>query len=221
MSWSWKKALHLLRRGINKGEATAEELLDFYVQLADHDTNWGAAMQPLVERAYAEGIVPRELIAEIGHYTTAPFAQARQVDPPYGVTWYLPKNPIWNLPLSALRLGELRGEPRYSPGPFASWVGFRALAVDSRMRRVFGLRELQGAHESRHPLEGRVKIGAEAFRAFTSSQMFELPGHRRADARARRLVDVATLHVCFADWPWPSHGYGPSYEDPDHPLPRL
>jgi len=216
VSWNWKTALRELRKQIRAGAATADGLLDFYTQLADVDPDWGTHVTPLVEQSLQEGVVSRALISEIGHYTTAAFQVAEQGER-FSTTWSLPPNPVWNLPAEAIDVGELRGESRLTRGPFASIAGWRALAVDSEFRRVFGPRELLSPRESGYSLEGRVKLGGDVIRAFTSSQMFAVfnEGYER-----ERLVDVATLYVCFADWP--SHGYSPLiYDDPNHPLPRI
>jgi len=53
---------------------------------------------------------------------------------------------------------------------------------------IHGERSLDKAQESGYQLEGKVTLGGDRWRAFTSSQLFELP--------SGKLVDVAILHVC-------------------------
>lgn len=55
---------------------------------------------------------------------------------------------------------------------------------------VYGKRTLTRPQQSGYQLEGRVSIGGKRYRAFTSSQLFELPDGR--------LIDAATIHACGA-----------------------
>jgi hypothetical protein len=53
--------------------------------------------------------------------------------------------------------------------------------------KVYGVRSLSRPRESGYRMEGRVSVGGESRRAFTSSQLFLVDG---------RLVDVGILYVC-------------------------
>lgn len=213
MTWTWKRAVHALRKRINAGDfAVGEDIIDFWVASSEFDPTWHEAMKPLAQQALAEKTVPLQLIQETGHYTQAEFVQAQPDGTMYTTTWLLPRNDVWNVPEG----GEVRGEMTMTRGPFASVQSYAALAVDSRFRRVFGWRRLQSPREDGYNLRGRVSLGGELFPAFTSSQLFR---HRAEPGAGFGLVDVATLYVSFGDWP--TGGYDRPYVTAEHPLPKL
>lgn len=93
---------------------------------------------------------------------------------------------------------EIRGELK-TFGPWRIPISYRALTTSSRWddtrgytialsQTFFGPRTMTNVHQSGYVLEGRVSVNGRKHRAFTSSQLFELP--------SGRLVNVATIHVC-------------------------
>ncbi len=102
-----------------------------------------------------------------------------------------------------IKAGQQRGKLT-TQGPWGIPVSYKALATTQIWEdsvpwdlspglpigslRVFGPRTLTGIRQDGHALEGRVSINGKSYRAFTSSQLFELPDGT--------LVDVAILHVC-------------------------
>ena len=102
------------------------------------------------------------------------------------------------VPQSAIDAGEMRGEIK-TFGPWHIPISYKALAISCVWREegysrpkdvtVYGLRTLSKPNSSGHELEGKVSLNGQRWRAFTSSQLFELPD--------KRLVNVATVHVCI------------------------
>lgn len=91
----------------------------------------------------------------------------------------------------AIEKGEQRGTHTVS-GPWGQLITYRAMAIAHDHDRgifVWGERQLTNPQPSGYDLVGKVSIGGERRRAFTSSQMFEVNG---------ALVDVAILWVCQA-----------------------
>ena len=100
--------------------------------------------------------------------------------------WTLSDNDVWSVPDG---LSEIRFEIETS-GPWSIVKSLRGLAV-TLDGKVFGMRRLIRPRESGYQMEGRVSIGGEKFRAFTSSTLFERPD--------RSLIDVGVLVVCNFD----------------------
>lgn len=99
--------------------------------------------------------------------------------------------PIWpaRLPFPA---PIIEGECRFSfetRGPWSLLVKLAGVAVEKVPGgvKVYGLRSLAHPRESGYVQEGRVSVGGETLRAFTSSQLFLVEG---------KLVDVGILYVC-------------------------
>jgi hypothetical protein len=91
--------------------------------------------------------------------------------------------------------GERRGIVEHF-GPWQMISGYEALATscdfdekdDERALTIYGMRKMSHPVQSGHALEGQVSVMGHKYRAFTSSQMFELPDGK--------LVNVAIIHVC-------------------------
>ena len=99
--------------------------------------------------------------------------------------WKLPVgNGVWELPDGVL---DVRFDLETRPGGWRPLKHVAGLAVD-RGGKVWGWRTLQNPQESGYVLEGKVSVGGQKVRAFTSSQMF-----MRADGS---LCDVAILYLC-------------------------
>jgi hypothetical protein len=86
----------------------------------------------------------------------------------------------------------VNGECRFAfetRGPWSLLVKLEGLAVEKTATgvRVWGVRALKAPKESGYNHEGRVNVGGETLRAFTSSQLFLVEG---------KLVDVGILYVC-------------------------
>lgn len=99
-----------------------------------------------------------------------------------------------------LEKGEARGEIKHF-GPWQIIQSYRAICTSNTFNRevyptehgplhVYGKRVLSHPRESGYQLEGSVSIGGKSFRAFTSSQLFELPNGK--------LINAATIHACDA-----------------------
>jgi hypothetical protein len=86
---------------------------------------------------------------------------------------------------------EMRGTVKHF-GPWQIIYSYRALAVSHNFATdkgtVFGWRQLNKPREDGHCLRGSVSIKGKWHRAFTASQLFELPDGF--------LFNVATIHVC-------------------------
>lgn len=114
---------------------------------------------------------------------TAAYPRARHT----GGSQTLEPNSVWNIPEG---VSEVRGEIKHSRFPFASYIGFRALAMDGD-GYVYGVRSLTNCREDGYCLAGQVSIDGRKYRAFTSSTLFQ-----RQDGS---LCDVAVIHVCKGD----------------------
>ena len=94
--------------------------------------------------------------------------------------------------------GEKRGEME-TRGPWGTISRYSAITEAKDFTEVFPTktararfwpaRSLENPRESGYQLEGRVSIGGRKVRAFTASQLFELPDGR--------LIDVATIFACL------------------------
>ncbi len=114
----------------------------------------------------------------------------------------------FGVPMSAIEAGEMRGES-VSRGAWGITVSFRALCmsgiyVDKARNRwgtehesetVHGMRTMTQCRESGYQLEGRVTVNGRSYRAFTSSQLFDV----RMPDGSDRLVSVATVIACIPD----------------------
>lgn len=92
--------------------------------------------------------------------------------------------------------GEARGKLE-SFGPWQLPLSYTALCTSNVWANdqhgplhVFGVRTLSRPRQEGHALEGRVSIGGRKYRAFTSSQLFELPDGR--------LINAEIIHACGA-----------------------
>lgn len=106
------------------------------------------------------------------------------------------------IPSAAVKVGEYRGQMTLY-GPWQICTAYRALCmstvyVPKEQQRwtaqtlsetAYGMRTMTECRESGYQLEGRVSVNGKKVRAFTSSQMFELPDGK--------LVNVATVQACF------------------------
>ena len=98
--------------------------------------------------------------------------------------WKLEPNDVWSVPDD---VAEVPFQMERWPGYHAPLKSVRGIAMDEQ-GCVYGPRVLSGAREMGHCLEGRVSIGGQKYRAFTSSRLFERPDGS--------LVDVGILYVC-------------------------
>ncbi len=110
--------------------------------------------------------------------------------------------------MSAIESGEMRGEI-VSRGPWQIVVSYRALCMSTvyvakekqhwtaqkESETVHGIRTMTQARESGYQLEGRVSVNGKGFRAFTSSQLFDV----RMPDGSEKLVNVATVQACIPD----------------------
>lgn len=96
--------------------------------------------------------------------------------------------------------GEQRGHVK-TIGPWQLPVSFTALCTSNTFGRdtypvehgplhVYGKRTMTSVRQSGYELEGRVSVNGKKHRAFTSSQLFELPNGK--------LISVATIHAVGA-----------------------
>ena len=99
-------------------------------------------------------------------------------------------------------LDEVRGELK-TRGPWQITVSYKALCTnthyvpkekakftaESDAFHVYGTRTMSNVKQSGYSLEGRVSICGKKVRAFTSSQLFQLPDGK--------LVSVAIIHACL------------------------
>ena len=93
--------------------------------------------------------------------------------------------------------GEKRGVLN-TYGPWCIPVSYKALCMSmvntypdfpsiTHSKTAYGIRTLTNVKQGGYVLEGYVSIGGKKHSAFTSSQLFELPGGK--------LIDVAVIHA--------------------------
>lgn len=94
--------------------------------------------------------------------------------------------------------GEQRGRLK-TFGPWGIPVSYTALCTSCTYDKypiahgplhIYGVRTMGSIHQSGYELEGRVSVNGKKYRAFTSSQLFELPNGN--------LVNAAIIHACGA-----------------------
>jgi hypothetical protein len=94
---------------------------------------------------------------------------------------------------------EIRGEMQ-TRGPWSIPVSYKAICVSIKRgvlpghysetvteKTVYGMRSLSGVKQSGYCLEGTASINGRKYKAFTSSELFEVNG---------RLINVAVIHAC-------------------------
>jgi hypothetical protein len=89
---------------------------------------------------------------------------------------------------------EIRGELK-TFGPWSIPVSYKALCISAvygeysepQSKTIYGKRSLLNVKEDGYSLGGKVSIGGKKYRAFTSSQLFQIEG---------KLIDVAVIHAC-------------------------
>lgn len=93
--------------------------------------------------------------------------------------------------------GEVMGKLK-TYGPWQIPIGYKALAMSTIYddtkgytsifsETVYGFRSMTSCRQEGYELEGRVSVNGKKYRAFTSSQLFDVEG---------KLVDVAIIQVC-------------------------
>lgn len=113
---------------------------------------------------------------------------------------------IWpagqSFPLAREADGKYHHETRLSPGPWASIIALRGLALEVEHEepryagdqsprtvafRCHGVRSMEAPREDGYDLRGRVRVGGRRARAFTSSILLRLEG---------KLESVPILYAC-------------------------
>ena len=99
----------------------------------------------------------------------------------------------FGIPKEAIQEGEFRGELK-TYGPWQIPDSFRALCVSSEWKdskvssvSIHGMRKMFNLKQSGYSLDGWVSVNGEKYSAFTSSQLFGLPGGK--------LVNVTVIHT--------------------------
>jgi hypothetical protein len=95
---------------------------------------------------------------------------------------------------------EVRGEMQVR-GPWSTPVSYKAICVSMKRgvlpghysesvteKTVYGVRSLSNLKQSGYCLDGTVSINGRKYKAFTSSELFEVNG---------RLINVAVIHACI------------------------
>jgi hypothetical protein len=102
------------------------------------------------------------------------------------------------LSLDDINKGEARGDLK-TRGAWGVPVSYRAVVengefdnpkgyTENKRARFWAVRTMTNVRQSGHHLEGRVSLNGKKYRAFTTSQMFELPDGK--------LISVATIFAC-------------------------
>jgi hypothetical protein len=95
---------------------------------------------------------------------------------------------------------EIRGELK-TFGPWQIPVSYKAICVSMKRgtipghysesvteKTVYGPRTLSQPKQDGYCLSGKVSINGKSYRAFTSSELFEVNGH---------LINVSVIHACI------------------------
>lgn len=111
----------------------------------------------------------------------------------------------FGVPMSAIE-SDMRGEITQR-GPWGIVTTYRALCMSTvyaddtiGMRRpltetVHGMRTMTQCQQNGYQLDGRVTVNGRSYRAFTSSQLFDVA----MPDGSTKLISVATIQACIPD----------------------